>query len=139
MAQTTAAVRASVYPCLAYQDAPAAIDWLGRAFGLSPLIVVPGTDGKVEHAELAIGSAVVMMGSEKEGPMGFRSPKSLGGPTHAVYICLDEVDALYERARAAGAEIVQTIQDEDYGSRGYGARDPEGHLWYFGTYAPEAK
>jgi uncharacterized glyoxalase superfamily protein PhnB len=124
----------SVIPCLRYRDARAAIDWLTRAFGLIEAMVVAGADGVIEHAELAWDNGVVMLSSEPQlgGPDRLSWPPGAG----SVYIIVDDPDAHHARAIAAGAEIVLPLKDEDYGSRGYTARDPEGNLWSFGTYRP---
>ncbi|TMB01350.1 MAG: glyoxalase, partial [Deltaproteobacteria bacterium] len=63
-------------------------------------------------------------------------PPRRGPVTQSPYVIVADADAHYARAKAAGAEIVMDIKDEDYGGRGYSARDPEGHLWNFGTYDP---
>jgi uncharacterized glyoxalase superfamily protein PhnB len=127
----------NIFPCLSYQDAPAAMEWLSRAFGFETLMVVPGVDGTIEHAEMKLGAGGIMLGSEKPDNPCWLSPRRLDGINQCVYVCLDEVDAHYARAKAAGAEIMQELEDTDYGSRGYMARDPEGHVWFFGTYLPE--
>jgi len=126
-----------VYPSLIYQDALGAIAWLERAFGFERRLVVPGPDGRVEHSELSLGGAVIMVSSPK--PQHRRvSPRELPGTNQALSLRIDDPDAHHARAIAAGAEIVEPLRDEDYGSRGYMARDLEGHLWYFGTYRPGA-
>jgi uncharacterized glyoxalase superfamily protein PhnB len=126
-----------VYPSLTYEDAGAAIAFLENAFGFVPRLVVPGANGRVEHSELSLGRAVIMVSSPKE-EMKRVGPKKLSG--HASGLCLrvDHVDAHYKRAVAAGAEIIRELQHEDYGSYGYMAADSEGHIWYFGTYRPGA-
>ena len=125
-----------IYPCLRYLDAPAAIAWLGRAFGFEELLVVPGeTDGTVAHAELRMGGCVVMLGSARDDAYG-QSPRTLGGVTQTVYMAVAEPDALHARAAAAGAEILRPPADTDYGSREFSCRDPEGHVWSFGTWRP---
>jgi uncharacterized glyoxalase superfamily protein PhnB len=126
-----------VYPSLTYDNAPVAIDWLCRAFGFTRRLVVPGPDERIEHSELTLGSAVIMVSSPK--PESRRvSPRQLDGISQALSIRIDDPDAHHLHAKAAGAEIIQGLKDEDYGSRGYMARDPEGHVWYFGTYRPGA-
>jgi len=142
-AHDAAARRApSIFPCLRYQDAPAAIEWLCTAFGFEKQAVHPGPDGTVAHAELRLGNGMIMLGSPKgETAGGARSggPNVVGGPDdweQSIYIVLPEVDAHHSRARAAGARIVRELTDTDYGSRDYSARDPEGYLWNFGTYQP---
>jgi uncharacterized glyoxalase superfamily protein PhnB len=123
------------YPSLTYDDAHAAIDWLERAFGFTRRLVVPGPDGTVAHAELSFGTGVVMVSSPKpdKGRVG---PRGLAGVPQGVCVHVDDPDAHHRRARAAGAQILEELRDEDYGSRGYMARDLEGHAWYFGTYRP---
>ena len=81
-----------------------------------------------------------MLGSPKDTEFGrlMRLPDQAGGETQSAYIVITEPDAHFARAKAAGAEIVIDIKDEDYGSRGYSCRDPEGHVWNFGTYDPWA-
>ena len=124
-----------IYPSLTYDDAPAAIDWLCRAFGFTKRFVVPGPGGRVEHSELSLGTGVVMIGSPKP-EYGWLSPKAAGGASQAISVCVDDPDAHHAIAVAAGAQVVRELRTEEYGARGYMARDPEGHLWYFGTYRP---
>jgi uncharacterized glyoxalase superfamily protein PhnB len=81
-----------------------------------------------------------MLGSVRDDPYG-QSPTDVGATTGGIYIALDtphEIDAAYEKAKAAGAEIVRQLGDTDYGSHDFGVRDPEGHVWSFGTYRPQA-
>jgi uncharacterized glyoxalase superfamily protein PhnB len=124
---------ADLYLGLTYDDAPAAITWLCRAFGFTQRFVVPGTDGRVEHSELSLGSSVVMVASPKAEFRCF-SPSTLGAVSHIVSLYVDDPDAHFALASAAGAEVVRPLQTEAYGARGYMVRDPEGHLWYFGNY-----
>lgn len=123
----------AVWPTVAYDDAPAAIRFLVEAFGFEEALVVPGEgEGVVEHAELRWpGGGGVMLGSTKRGEVLADLPGGIG----AVYVVTDDPDALFERATAAGARVVQGLRDEDYGSRGFTVRDPEGVFWSFGTYA----
>ena len=127
-----------VYPSLTYDNAPAAIDWLCRAFGFTRRLVVPGPNDRIEHSELTFGGAVIMVSSPKP-EMGRISPRTLPGASQALSIRLDDPDAHYRMATAAGAAIMRELRDEEYGSRGYMARDLEGHVWYFGTYRPGAQ
>jgi uncharacterized glyoxalase superfamily protein PhnB len=135
--QKTSSVSSKIFPTLRYQDAPAAIDWLVRAFGMEKQLVIPNPDGTIAHAQIKFGPDVIMLGSSKEDTLGLKSPRELGGVTQSLYIYLQDVDAHHDRAKAAGAEIVVELRDTEYGSREYSARDPEGHLWHFGTYLPE--
>jgi uncharacterized glyoxalase superfamily protein PhnB len=127
--------RLSVYPALRYKDAKEAIALLKEAFGFTEIAVYENEDGTVAHAELAYGNGVVMLGTAKdEGAYG-QAARHLG-PT-SVYVVVDDPDAHHARAVASGAKIVMPLTDTDYGSRDYIARDAEGNLWCFGTYAPE--
>jgi uncharacterized glyoxalase superfamily protein PhnB len=125
---------ASIYPVLRYEDAHAAIDFLERAFGFERHAVHEGDDGKVVHSELRLGDAFVMPSSTGSG--GELYDQGAGRTT--VYVAVEQVDSLYERAAQAGAEIVMPPTDQDYGSRDFTTRDPEGNLWSFGTYRPGA-
>jgi uncharacterized glyoxalase superfamily protein PhnB len=124
---------ASLCVSLTYADAPAAIEFLTRAFGFRLRLEVPGVAGKVQHSELSLGTAVVFVSSPKP-EQGREAPS--GGVPCSVCVAIEDPDAHHARAIAAGAEIVHALKDEDYGSRGYMVRDPGGHLWYFGTYKP---
>ncbi len=129
---------ASMISCLGYRDPNAAVEWLCRAFGFQEHAVYKGEDGQVMHAELSFGNGMVMLGGNK-GPLGphMRVPSQLDGLcTQIVYIIVDDADAHYAQAKAAGAEIVTELKNEDYGGRDYSCRDPEGHIWSFGTYNP---
>jgi uncharacterized glyoxalase superfamily protein PhnB len=126
----------NVIPCLPYADPRAAIDWLGRAFGFTPLYVDEKPDGSVGHVELTYGGGVLMFCTGVGDPLGVRTPRAVGALTQALYVLVDDVDAHHARAVDAGAEIVMPLTNTDYGSRDYAARDPDGHVWSFGTYRP---
>ena len=122
------------YPIVSYEDADAAIDWLKRAFGAEEVAVHRGDDGRVEHMELSFDGGIVMGGSKGAGELSGQADQ--GHPVW-LYLVVSEPDAHHERAVAAGADVVIPLRDEDYGSRGYSALDPEGNVWSFGTYRPE--
>lgn len=122
-----------VVPYLMYDDAPAALEFLCRAFGFEERFRMPRPDGAVMHAEVGFQDSVVMLASNVEGS-GTASPRSLPA-RHGLVLCyVDDVDAHHERAVKAGAEIIAELQDQFYGDRSYGARDPEGHHGYFATH-----
>ena len=125
-----------IFPFLRYEDAPAAFEWLARAFGFEKQMLVPGPDGTIAHAQLRYSGSLIMIGSARDDVMHLKSPAEVGGATQGIYVHVDDVDAHHDRAKAAGAEIIMELEDTDYGSREYMARDLEGHLWSFGTYAP---
>jgi uncharacterized glyoxalase superfamily protein PhnB len=123
----------SIYPVLKYSDAHAAIDFLERAFGFQRHAVHENEEGAVVHAELRFGDQVAMVSSAGAGDPVF--DQGMGRTT--VYVAVDEVDSLHDTAAAAGAEIVMPPTEQDYGSRDFSARDPEGNVWAFGTYRPD--
>ena len=120
------------YPVLKCEDARAAIDFLGRAFGFESHAVYDGENGGVAHGELRLGDQFVMIGSTSEGEERFNQ----GAGRQSLYVVVDDPDALHDRAKEAGAAIERELTDQDYGSREFTARDPEGNLWSFGTYRP---
>jgi len=123
-----ATVRAQLTPYLFYEDVPAALEWLGRAFGFRERMRMTEPEGTVTHAEMELGNAVIMMGCP--GPE-YRNPKRLGQATLGLYVHVDDVDAHHDKARAAGATIQAELEDKPYGDRVYGVLDPEGHQWWF--------
>jgi uncharacterized glyoxalase superfamily protein PhnB len=131
--------KATVIPCLRYRHAPAAIEWLCQAFGFEKHLVVPGEGDTIVHAQLSFGNGMIMLGSVLDTEFGrlMKQPDEIGGAeTQTAYVIVSDADAVYARAKAAGARIVLDIKDEDYGGRGFSCRDIEDHLWNFGTYDP---
>ncbi len=134
----------NVIPGMRYADAPAAIDWLCRAFGFEKHLVVPGEgEGVIAHAQLRYGNGMIMLGSAGKHGGGFdelmTTPREIQGrETQSAYVIVEDVDAHHERAIAAGAEVVMPLKDQYYGGRGYSCRDLEGHIWSFGDYDPLA-
>ena len=136
----SAASEGTMYPCVFYNDAPAAITWLKRVFGFREIMVVPGENGTIAHAELAIGNGVIMVGSaKKQGgfPTNPLSPRDLPGVNQSCYVLVSDVRAHFEHSKAEGAEIGRDYEEPDYGGAAYSAYDLEGHPWSFGSYAPE--
>ncbi len=119
-----------IYPVLRFNDATAAHDWLQAAFGLEPNALHEGEGGGVEHAEMRWGDSVLMFGSVREGVKG------IAAGAGQLYLSCADPDALFARATAAGAEVTMGLTDQDYGSREFAVRDPEGNVWSFGTYEP---
>jgi uncharacterized glyoxalase superfamily protein PhnB len=127
----------AVWPILTYRDARAAIAFLRDAFGFEETAVYASDDDPsiIEHAEMRwpLGGGIMFGTAAKDdSPFGQRAPGN-----DSVYVVCDDPDGLYARATAAGAEVVRGLVDEDYGSRGFTVRDPEGNLWSFGTYRDE--
>ena len=131
---------ATVTPCLRYRDAPAAIDWLCAVFGFERHLVVPGADGSIRHAQLSFGNGMIMLGSALDdtwyGRLMAQPDQIDGRQTQTTCLVVNDADLIYQRAKAAGAEILQEIEDASYGGRGFSCRDLEGHVWTVGTYDP---
>ena len=118
----------TITPYLLYEDGAAAIDFLTKAFGFREVLRSRSPEGRVWHAELALGDGTVYLGE----PGGeYRNPKRLGTTTVAIHVYVDDADAHYQHAKAAGAEIRAEPADQEYGDRRYMAVDPEGHEWFF--------
>ena len=123
-------IRPNIFPALRYNNARAAIDWLTSVFGFENDGEHAAPDGSIAHAQLHFGAGVVGLSSAQNTPSDHPWSKVRQG----IYVRVDEVDAHHDRAKRAGADIVMPLKDMDYGSREYAVRDPEGHLWGFGTY-----
>ncbi|MEV1040962.1 VOC family protein [Streptomyces sp. NPDC050204] len=126
----------TIYPTILYDDAKAAIRTLTEGLGFTEEAVYEGEGGQVLHAELSCGNGRVMLGSKGRGGV-FAEAMRGAGPA-GVYVVVDEVDEHHARAVEYGVEILMPPTNQDYGSRDYMARDAEGNVWSFGTYAPGA-
>ena len=127
----------TVSPCLRYADAPKMIDWLCDTFGFTRHLVVPNESGGIAHAQLTLGSGMIMLGSVGDGDYD-RALGTPAGGSQSPYVVVPDADAVYAKAKAAGASIVLEIADQDHGGRLFSFRDPEGYLWNVGTYDPWA-
>lgn len=125
-----------ICPTLVYEDVKAAIELLTQGFGFTANGVYEGEDGRVVHAELALGNGVVMLGSRGTGS-AFDKAMAGAGPA-GVFVHVDDVDEHHARAVAHGVEVLTPPADQEYGARDYMARDAEGNVWSFGTYVPGA-
>ncbi|MFT5287632.1 MAG: putative glyoxalase superfamily protein PhnB [Planctomycetota bacterium] len=130
-------VSSHIYPSLTYEDAPAAIDWLCRTLGFKQRLVVPAEDGEVRHSELSLGSSVVMVSSPRP-EAGRVSRLGAEATSFGLSLFVEDPDAHYERAIAAGATNVEPPTDTPFGARGYTISDPEGFSWFFANYRPGA-
>ncbi|HWE21124.1 MAG TPA: VOC family protein [Hyphomicrobiaceae bacterium] len=134
--------RTPVIPTVRYRDVPAAIRWLCRAFGMRAHRIVRDANGVPCYAELTVGTGMLMVAPIEDTAFGklMVQPDEIGGvETQVCYLCVANAHAHYARAKAAGAAIVLDIEHETNRGRGYSCRDPEGHVWNFGTYDPWEK
>jgi PhnB protein len=127
-----------ITPYLYYEDVSAALDWLAVVFGFKERMRLPGPDGGISHAEMECADGVIMLGCPADD---YRNPSRLGQVTQSLYVYVDDVDKHFERAKAAGAKILDEPEDQFYGDRRYTTEDLEGHHWFFATHlrvvAPE--
>jgi uncharacterized glyoxalase superfamily protein PhnB len=135
----------TIASCMLYRDAPRMIEWLCTTIGFAKKAVYTDDDGTVAHAELTLGTGMIMVGSatakHRETPWGklIRQPEELSGvETQSPSLYVSDPDAVYARVKAHGGTIVLDIEDKGYGGRGFSCRDPEGHLWSIGSYDPWA-
>ena len=127
-----------LYPTLRCRDAGAMIRWLHTALGFAERVTYRDADGTIHHAELALGSSILMLGQHRDDAHGKLIGDPNGRRTDSLYLAMDDADALHARVAATGVEIVTPLHDTAYGSRDFACRDPEGNLWSFGTYWPKA-
>jgi uncharacterized glyoxalase superfamily protein PhnB len=132
--------RSAVIPCLRYRDCHKAIDWLVAALGFQKQVVYDGPSGNVMHAQLTFGNGMIMLGSvqnEGEWSQWMAQPDEIGmRETVTTCLIVDDAEAVYASAQAAGATIMQQLAEMPYGGKAFACRDPEGHLWSIGEYDP---
>ena len=142
MSETAKFMGSVLIPSMRYKDAHAAIDWLGRAFGFERHAVYDGPDNTVAHAELRFGNGMIMLGSASNTspyPQYSGTPAETGGRvTSSMYLISPQCTALFEQAKAAGAEVIMELRIMDYSGQAFTVRDPEGYLWAVGEYDPWA-
>lgn len=124
---------AGVTPYLIVRDAPRAIDFYQRAFGATEVLRLLYPDGRIAHAELAIGQGFVML-AEEMAEMGYRGPQALGGTPVSLLVYVPDADAVFARAVAAGAAAQRPVADQFYGDRSGTLVDPFGHVWSIATH-----
>jgi len=126
----------TIFPILRYNDARAAIRSLCAMFGFVEIFSVPESGPIVRHAQLRLGTNIIMLGSVRPDEQ-MASPQALGAATQALSVYVENLDEHFKRAQSAGAQITSPPANTDFGSREYHVRDLEGHPWTFGTYIPE--
>jgi PhnB protein len=120
-------------PSLTIRGATDAIDFYKRAFGAVELMRMPGSGGKLMHAEIRIGDSVLML-SDEFPDMGGKSPQALGGSPVYLFVYVDDVDAVFKRAVDAGAQVRMPLADMFWGDRFGRVVDPFGHEWGLATH-----
>jgi uncharacterized glyoxalase superfamily protein PhnB len=126
-----------IYPTMRCRDAEGMIGWLRDVLGFREHFV-HRNEGVVEHAQLAFGSSILMLGQSRKDDYDKMVGNVEARRTDALYVAVDDPDALFARVKEAGAKIEMELRDADYGNREFACRDPEGNLWSFGSYWPKA-
>ena len=130
----------SVIPGLRYRNAKSMIDWLCEVFGFEKQVVHAGPGDIVMHAQLTFGNGMIMVGSvsnETAAAKLLKQPDEIGGAeTQSPYLIVSDIDAIYARAKSAGAKILMDLEEKEYGGKSFSCADPEGHVWHVGTYDP---
>lgn len=123
----------TVTPYLYLRNAAAALDFYKKAFGAKEVVRLPGPGGKIMHAEIQIGNSMIMMADEHP-EIGAKSPDTLGGASCGLALYVEDADALFKQALAAGAKEQRPMKDQFYGDRSGTVTDPFGHTWTIGTH-----
>ena len=122
----------TLLPHIVYPDVAEAIDWLTQTFGFTEHYRYGEPGGRVDGAQMHLGDAWIMLNSARPGSA---SPAQVGCDTQSLTVFVDDVDAHFERAKSAGAKIVEHLHETEYGERQYGVVDLEGHHWLFSRHA----
>ena len=123
----------SITPYMYVKGAGAAIEFYKKAFGATERMRMPMPDGRVGHAEIQIGDSCIMIADEFPD-MGVKGPEAYGGSPMSLALYVEDVDALFGQALAAGAKVVRPIKDQFYGDRSGTLTDPFGHTWTLATH-----
>ena len=126
----------SVTPYLIVDGAARAIGFYQKAFGAEEMVRMPGPDGRIGHAELRLGSSVIMLADENPGANA-RGPGSVGGTPVMLMLYVEDVDRVFARAVAEGATVERPLANQFYGDRTGGIVDPFGHRWYLATHVED--
>jgi len=140
MASTTG----NIIPALQYENAPAAIEWLCKVMGFQKHLVVPAGENKIAHAQLTLGTGMIMLSSinDTDYSKHMTTPAKAGDKntqSSLIFVADNEIEAHFQNAKNQGASFLVALRSEEYGGRYYSLKDPEGHLWSIGSYDPYAE
>jgi PhnB protein len=123
-------------PYICVDGAEEAIDFYKKVFGARERMRMPGPDGKIGHAEVQIGSSVLML-SDEAPEFGAQAPKRFGGTPVTLSVYVEDVDAVFKKALAAGAKQLRAVENQFYGDRSGQFEDPFGHKWSVATHVED--
>ena len=126
----------NVTPYLFVRSAASAIDFYKSVFGATEIMRMPGSNGKIMHAELRIGDSIVMLADENP-QTGVMSPQTVGGYSVGLHVYVENVDAVIQKAVENGAKLLRPIKDQFYGDRSGSLLDPFGHMWSVATHVED--
>ena len=126
----------SITPYLVMKGASAAIDFYKKVFGATERMRMDAPGGMIGHAEITVGSSVIMLADESPD-MGFRGPKTFGGTPVSLMLYVPNVDEVFKRAVDAGAKQLRPVENQFYGDRMGTLEDPFGHVWSIGTHVED--
>lgn len=120
-------------PYLIIKGAARALEFYQKAFGATEIMRIPAPEGKVGHAEIKIGTAIIMLADEFPD-MNCKSPQSFGGTPVSIMVYVQDVDRFVKQAVSAGAKVLRPVENKFYGDRAGSLEDPFGHQWHFATH-----
>jgi PhnB protein len=123
----------TVAPYLAIKNAAKALEFYQTAFGATEIYKLMMPDGRLGHAEISLGDSIIML-SDEFPEYGGKAPETLGGSPVSIHLYVEDVDAFFNRALAAGAKERKSVMDQFYGDRSGQLEDPFGHLWWVATH-----
>ena len=123
-------------PYLIIKDAARALEFYKKAFGATEIMRIPSPGGKVGHAEIKIGAAIIMLADEFPD-MNCKSPQSFGGTPVSIMVYVQDVDEFVKQAVSAGAKVLRPVENKFYGDRAGSLEDPFGHQWHFATHVED--
>lgn len=138
MADTSANDAPRLFPTMRCRDPETMMRWLTGVLGFSEHFA-HRSGGIVEHAQMAFGSSILMLGQSRDDSYGEMIGDIDGRRTDALYLAVNDVDAVFDKVKTSGSTIETEVKNTDYGSREFACRDPEGNLWSIGDYWPTAK
>jgi PhnB protein len=126
----------NVTPYLYVRAAASAIDFYKKVFGATEIMRMPGSNGKIMHAELRIGDSIIMLADENP-QTGVMSPQTIGGFSVGMHLYVENVDQVIQKAVESGAKLLRPIKNQFYGDRSGSLLDPFGHMWTVATHVED--